>query len=147
MFGMVEGMSLPSFDVYYFGERWDAPAFDDAIQMPVPTGDRCLYCEIEITHEDSGTFQHYWEPGSDPKLMRPVHIECWFRSGMGSPAHMRGECSCFGKEEPEDPRSFYEQGKESIAIFKRGEAWFQKQNYPDAWKPTPGSPAPEELLP
>lgn len=139
-------MSITDFDVFFFGDRWDAPAFDDAIQMPVPIGDPCGYCGIEIVEGDSGTFQHFFEMEQKAALMRPLHIECWFRAGMGSPAHMRGECSCKGSVEPEDDRNWYEQGTESIRIFKAGEAWFQVEDK-DPWPPSLGAPAPEADLP
>ena len=79
----------------YFGERWDAPAFDDAIERPTPVGEVCeLGCGEPIAEGDSGT----WMPFADrdaPRMI-PMHIECWLRMTLGCLSHLEGRCSCFG---------------------------------------------------
>ena len=78
----------------YFGERWDAPAFDDALKMPVPVGQQCSHCQEAIAEEDSGTWY-----ANGPV----VHIECWLRVGLGGINHLAGRCTCHGGTEPPDP--------------------------------------------
>jgi hypothetical protein len=105
--------------VFYFGERWDAPAFDDAIEMPTPVGETCGLCEEPVEADDSGTIQQFYAGGVLGP--RPVHIECWLRQGLGSPAHLRGECSCSGRPEPADDRSWREQGREVMRMIRERE--------------------------
>lgn len=109
---------LPVVRTYFFGERWDAPAFDDAIQRPTPVGETCGLCTEAIDEDDAGTWQTFIE--LDGASVKPMHIECWLRQGLGSPAHLRGECSCSGGPEPEDNRSYRDQGREVIRmVFER----------------------------
>lgn len=104
--------------VYYFGRWWDAPAFDDAIEAPVPVGEPCGLCPEPIAEGDSGTWQVFGLSGG--LAGRPVHIECWIRQGLGSPAHVQHRCSCTGAEEPVDERTWREQGREVIRLIGRG---------------------------
>lgn len=110
---------------YYFGDRWDAPAFDDAVERERPVGSLCGLCEEPIEEADSGTWQTFILGGPDDwaSEVRPEHIECWLRQG-GSPAHLRGECSCAGHEEPPDDRSWREQGREVIRMVRAREGIF-----------------------
>lgn len=101
--------------VYYFGRWWDAPAFDDAIERPTPVGETCPLCTEPIEPTDSGT----WQPMTSA-IGQPVHIECWLRQGLGSPAHVERRCSCTGVPEPEDDRTWREQGREVIRLIGRG---------------------------
>lgn len=89
-------MVTDSFVMRYFGERWDAPAFDDAVQVDRPVGAVCTPCGEPIAEDDSGTF---WGDG------KPVHIECWLRMGVGGPNHLLRKCSCYGGDQPPDPVS------------------------------------------
>jgi len=119
----------PQVEVYYFGKWWDAPAFDDAVEKDRPVGEVCGLCEESIEEADSGTWQTFiLDTGQeDPKYVyeeRPEHIECWLRSGLGSPAHLRRECACYGHEEPADDRSYREQGREVIRMIKTREGIF-----------------------
>lgn len=113
-------------DVFYFGQRWDAPAFDDAIEQEPPVGDTCGQCEESIEQGDSGTWQTFILGGPDDwnPQVRPVHIECWVRAGLGSPAHLRGQCSCAGHEEPPDDRSWRDQGREVVRMVREREGIF-----------------------
>ena len=100
----------------FFGERWDAPAFDDAIQRERPLGSLCGLCEEPIEEGDSGTWQVFGIGDALHAEVRPEHIECWIRAGLGSPAHLRGECSCAGHEDEADDRSWREQGREVMRM-------------------------------
>lgn len=110
----------------FFGERWDAPAFDDATEVPTPVGEPCLHCEEPITEGDSGTVQPAIVMGENGYVSEPraQHIECYLRSALGSPAHIMGQCSCSGGEEPEDSRTWREQGLESIRLLKERKGLF-----------------------
>lgn len=94
----------------FFGKRWDAPAFDDAEEIEVPLGAVDQLCGELIDEGDSGTVM---------LGLGPVHIECWLRMGLGSPAHVLGVCSCTGREEPMDARSWRQQGREVMRIVRR----------------------------
>lgn len=106
----------------YFGERWDAPAFDDAVQVSTPVGELCGYCDEKIEADDSGTFTTFVNELAAESA--PVHIECVIRGWLGSPAHCRGECSCSGGEEPADDRSWRDQGRAVVKMVKQREGMF-----------------------
>lgn len=77
----------------FFGERWDAPAFDDAVAVEVPVGEICRLCEEPIGESDSGILMGYID-GRGKGSISPIHIECHLRSVLGSVAHLEGRCSC-----------------------------------------------------
>jgi len=118
-------MSESQPEIYYFGQWWDAPAFDDAIEKDRPVGETCGMCQESIEEADSGTWQAFieGEPDAWQAQSKPVHIECWLRSGLGSPAHLRGQCACAGNEEPPEDRSYREQGREVIRMIREGWAF------------------------
>lgn len=92
-------MDIPSPAVRYFGRRWNAPAFDDAVRVPVPFGATCLYCSELVDDTDSGLMQVVvFAAGPRDEA---VHIECHLRSILGSVAHLEHRCSCFGGEDHE----------------------------------------------
>ena len=70
----------------------------DLEQTPVPVGTICLHCEEPIEEGDSGVWLN-----NDTV---PEHIECFMRSIIGSVAHQRRQCSCFGGNETEDMPGF-----------------------------------------
>lgn len=111
---------LPAPETYFFGERWDAPAFDDSIERPTPVGEACGFCEETVEQGDSGTWQVFILSEKEAKSC-PIHIECWLRQGLGSPAHLRGECSCTGVPEPQDDRSWRDQGREVMRMIREHE--------------------------
>jgi len=96
--------------VVYFGAKWDSPQFDGATEVSTPVGGVCGYCSELIDDGDAGTFSNFGIVNA------PVHLECMLRAALGSPAHLRGECSCSGAEEPEDNRSWREQGAAVIQM-------------------------------
>lgn len=79
----------------YFGVKWDAPAYEDAVEVPTPLGESCLYCREPIVEGESGLMMPY--VGNDgAAVMAAGHIECELRSMLGSVAHLEGRCSCCG---------------------------------------------------
>lgn len=113
-------------ETFYFGDRWDAPAFDFAIERERPVGSLCALCDEPIGETDSGTWQAFVTGGPDDWVseVRPEHIECWLRQGLGSPAHLRGQCACAGNEEPPDDRSWREQGREVVSMVRERRGTF-----------------------
>lgn len=106
----------------YFGERWDAPAFDDAELVATPVGETCGHCGERITENDSGTFEN-WVTIPEGYSVRAVHIECFLRSVLGSPAHLQGLCYCnSGQPEEDDGRSWREQGRETMRLIQEQKA-------------------------
>ena len=97
----------------YFGERWDAPAWDDAVEVPVPVGQSCLHCLEPIEEGDSGIMLGHLRrarPGEAPMgrmsggedvvvVGEPDHLECHLRAVRGSVAHLAGRCLCTGHAE------------------------------------------------
>lgn len=84
----------------YFGERWDAPAFDEAIEVDTPVGEPCGLCEVKIKLGDQGTTMRFAYDGGP--AVRSVHLGCMLRSVLGSPDHLLGKCSCFVDHSMED---------------------------------------------
>lgn len=82
---------------HFFGERWDAPRVDDAIHVPTPVGDPCLYCREPIEAADRGVLVTYADRDVDGELVggiAPVHMECDLRMNLGTAGHLRGDCTC-----------------------------------------------------
>lgn len=66
------------------------------MQVPVPVGELCLFCDEPIEAGDRGEMMAYINAA------RPVHVECGFRQVMGGPAHVKGTCSCQGGSDEPD---------------------------------------------
>lgn len=79
----------------YFGTRWHAPAFAEAIEVATPVGATCLFCTETVEAGDSGTLTPY-ATGQGHAGVEAVHIECWLRSILGCVSHLKRECSCYG---------------------------------------------------
>lgn len=98
----------------WFGVRWNAPIMEEAPEIPVPVGYRCLYCEEVITTDESGVTMPSIEAAGTTR--RPIHIECFLRSTLGSVAHQEQRCTCFGgTAEDSDDRSYREQARELMS--------------------------------
>lgn len=80
---------------FFFGLRWNAPAFEDAERVATPVGLDCLYCEEPVAEGDSGIITPAMLT-ADSVQMLPVHIECHLRSLLGGLAHLEQRCSCYG---------------------------------------------------
>jgi hypothetical protein len=101
----------------FFGKRWDAPAFEDAEQVQTPVGSECGYCAELFEEGDRGLWMNWLDSQLD-QTQKPIHLECFLRSILGSPAHQLGTCSCSGGEEPEDARTWREQGLEVMRMIQ-----------------------------
>lgn len=106
----------------YFGVRWDAPAFEDAIEVPTPVGEACLMCQEPVDEGESGVLTPYLGDLENGPDLRAVHIECWLRSLLGSVAHLEGRCTCFGGSiQDYDDRPYRVVARETMAwIVERG---------------------------
>lgn len=113
--------------VQYFGALWDAPFLTDGCtveKIATPLGTPCLYCHEPITAGDRGLMRLVMSSASHAELC-PAHAECDLRALAGSPAHLRGQCSCeHTGPEPDDNRGWREQARETVAIInsQRAEA-------------------------
>lgn len=93
----------------FFGEPWDAPILEDAVQMPeVPTYAACLQCNELIGEQDQGFVRPYIGGHLDPRYLvglgsgyqlTAVHRECELASVVG---HVVGVCSCTGYDATRD---------------------------------------------
>lgn len=95
---------LPGFPLRpneYFGRKWNAPAFDNAIEVEVPLGGLCLFCSDLIDSDDSGLMVDAILATGPHRA--PVHIECHLRSILGPLAHLEQRCVCFGGVEHDPP--------------------------------------------
>lgn len=94
-------MSSEPYDhrVRYFGRRWNAPAFDDAVPVPTPLGAVCLFCDDLVDEHDDGIMQPAVMAGGG--TIAPIHLECHLRSVLGCVSHLARRCSCFGGGEHE----------------------------------------------
>lgn len=83
----------------FFGERWDAPIVDDAVQVKTPVGQFCYACGEAIAADDRGFIRNAMRLGEDDKLYgssEPVHAECDLRGIAG---HEVGVCHCTGYDD------------------------------------------------
>jgi hypothetical protein len=64
----------------WFGHRYDAPAWDGALQVPVPVGEPCLGCTELIAADDDGITLPQW--GTEER--HPYHLRCFFDSILGA---------------------------------------------------------------
>lgn len=109
-------------NTFYFGERWDAPAFQEAVEIDTPVGEPCGFCEVKIKIGDQGTTMPFmYDKGS---AVRSVHLGCMLRSVLGSPDHLLGRCSCFpshsmeDRHMPESEADEYAEGQEVLRILR-----------------------------
>jgi hypothetical protein len=98
---------------FYFGTKWDAPAFDDAVEVCCLPNQNCLLCQEPIEPGDSGILMRY--SGPEGFSLEPEHIECHLRSVLGSVDHLKhaqvgGVCN--GNNHPEPSGSYRDQARE-----------------------------------
>lgn len=107
--------------IAWFGRRLDAPAYDDAPQVPVPFGSECLGCGELIEEWDAGiTMPYITTPGTVTEAA--FHTECQLRSVMGGVAHMEKRCSCYGGVAHDD--SSRDEARAVLAwAMERGARW------------------------
>ena len=96
----------------YFGPF--SPAGLDYERTVAPIGEPCLHCAEPIQHGDRGLRMQ-------PEL-QPVHLECLQRMLLGSVAHQRGTCFCYGGSGEDDPALSRRQAALAAAAeFERGQ--------------------------
>ena len=76
----------------FFGQRWDAPRVDDAVQVPTPVGRPCSYCKEPVQAGDRGLLRRS-DDGLLASTIEPVHAECELLDIFG---HDFGICGCTG---------------------------------------------------
>ena len=60
----------------WFGERGDAPVYEDTEEAPVPVGEQCLACPEEIREGESGFLIPWAKTGEH----FPYHRKCFLQS-------------------------------------------------------------------
>ncbi len=70
----------------------------DLEQTPVPVGQLCADCDEPFAEGDSGIWLN--------NDTLPQHLECFMRQILGSVAHQRKRCACYGGPEEEDMPGF-----------------------------------------
>ncbi len=68
---------------------------------------KCFWCDEKVEQLDSRV----------PKGLQPCHYECSARSALGSVAHQKGECSCYGGSGEDDPRLSKRQAAMAALVF------------------------------
>lgn len=78
----------------FFGERWDAPRVDDAVQVNTPVGELCMHCDEPIKPDNRGLLMGAIDlvDGETVYSIRPAHLECDLR---GIFSHIYQPCHCF----------------------------------------------------
>lgn len=89
-------------NVEYFGERWDVPFLQDAVQVPAPVGEVCVHCDEPIRDGEQGVIRGYVSL-LGIQTPEPVHRECDLRMILGGINHLNGDCTCHGGTQPPDP--------------------------------------------
>lgn len=75
----------------YFGDRWDAPRLDRAVQISTPVGAPCLFCREPIADGDRGLVTSViYELAQEP-VREFAHAECELADGL-----LYGVCPCTG---------------------------------------------------
>lgn len=105
--------------VQYFGEKVDLAFLTDATlqQVPTPVGKVCIYCTEQVADTDRGFLRAVMHSQTSATV-EPVHVECDIRSMLGSPQHLRRECTCYrpGGLTETDGRTWREQARETVAL-------------------------------
>lgn len=80
----------------HFGEPWDFPAVDHAVQVPTPIGQHCGLCGEPIQAGDRGWMRGAMSSSDDGRMVAaviPHHAECELLTIAG---HLWGVCDCYG---------------------------------------------------
>lgn len=106
----------------YFGPRWDSPAFEGCVQVPVPVGKPCLYCGVAIAEDDRGTLTGYLH--SDGEFgSSATHLGCHLRSVLGNVTHLSGGCRYIGDCTEAEDATPYEQGRAVLEFLEANPDW------------------------
>lgn len=84
----------------WFGQAFDAPAWDGMPEVPTPVGKPCLWCQEPIKEGDAGITMPYVQPLGT--TTEPFHVECHIRQALGGVRHLSKECSCYGGTDDHD---------------------------------------------
>lgn len=92
----------------YFGDPWDAPAWDDAPKVDTPVGGQCTHCSDLIEAGGSGVM--VWTIRVSRYGYEPTHLECHMRAALGALEHVKaldaGEVlDCSGGHDESDWRN------------------------------------------
>jgi hypothetical protein len=69
--------------------------------VTVPIGELCRWCDEAFVEGDGGVvIDHHGENGVEDA---PYHQECFQRQIVGSVAHQRHQCSCYGGSHEDSP--------------------------------------------
>lgn len=86
----------------WFGKAWN-PEQLEAVKVPVPLGERCLWCLEGFRVQDSGLRIEVLMPAG--RTDAPVHADCFARMTIGGIYHQQCLCTCFGGALGQDPPS------------------------------------------
>ena len=88
-------------------------------RVDAPVGEPCGWCAETIAAGDLGVMVPHL--GEDDEMRdRPVHRECFLRQIVGSVAHQRKTCHCFGGADDEisSDLSIRQEAIAAVAIFE-----------------------------
>jgi hypothetical protein len=98
---------------------------EDADHAPTPAGTACTWCKVPIADGDQGVIVPCVLAEGQVDML-PWHRECWLRSIVGSPAHLRGHCDqrCHGDgtEAGHQPTTPQEMRAEALETWRMVEA-------------------------
>jgi hypothetical protein len=92
---LLSGVLPKKVNMSWFGKAWNPMVCVPKEEIPVPVGQKCLWCKEEITKGDRG----FVIRGSD----KPQHYACFMRSVVGSVGHQNEKCTCHGGDEDDPP--------------------------------------------
>lgn len=88
--------------INWFGPvAWGAPLCADAPRCEPPIESACTWCDEPITDTDCGVTMP--AIGREGPGVVAFHIECHMRTIVGSIAHQRRRCACFGGTDDDPP--------------------------------------------
>lgn len=110
--------------MFWFGEPWPSAELrasvceDDGYRIGTPVGESCLLCGEAILQGHQGV--HFASViDLDELIGKPVagsaayaHIECHFRSIVGSLSHWEGKCHYIGQCNDESVKTYREEALE-----------------------------------
>ena len=84
---------------------------DGEEHLPTPVGEQCLMCGEDIAEADTGTVN---------SVGQITHYECMMRAVVGSVAHLRKECLCYGGTALDMPfgQSYREGAKAAVKLWE-----------------------------
>lgn len=106
----------------YFGGNWGAPFLLNGEEVPVPIGEKCIWCLEDFVDGDQGFF-YFNGPAT--------HRECGVRQVVGGVNHQRadGSCECEGGDLDPDPAdmSKREAARAAMEYFEKNNVFTKKR--------------------